>query len=123
MDIEGDEFDFLETITRENMNKIETFIVELHLAWPSYIGINRIWKCLKILNRTHVCYHIHGNNHLNHLFEGTEIPIAIECSYIRKDLSTGTEVDNQTYPLPGLDFPNAGDNRPDFHLNWWCSND
>ena len=121
MDIEGCEFDFLETVTPENLQKIETLILEFHFAWPLNIGLPRIENALRILNETHVCYHIHGNNHLGNFIEGTGIPIALECSYIKKDLSTTKEVDNQTYPLKGLDFPNAR-GRIDFPLNWWCNN-
>ena len=122
MDIEGCEFDFFENITPENMEKIETLILELHFEWPLKIDKQRILDCLERLNETHVCYHLHGNNNLYKVVKGTEVPIALEASYIKKDLSTGTEIDNQTYPLRGLDFKNTGDQRPAFIMNWWCNN-
>ena len=110
----------MDAISEENLNKIESLIIELHFGWPAYIPMEKIKAGLKRLNSTHVCYHIHGNNHLRQFVPNTRVPMALECSYIRKDLSTGEEVDDAECPIEGLDFPNAP-NIPDMKLNWWIS--
>jgi len=118
MDIEGGEFEWLNSLNLEDLNKFKQIAIEFHCINDNGMGINHNLKlnCLKKLYETHYVVHVHGNNCC-----GTSnlIPNIIEVTYIRKNV-IGDNVLYNTSPLPDpeLDFPNIID-KPQIDLNFY----
>jgi hypothetical protein len=105
MDIEGCEYDWLLSLTQENLSKFKQIVIEFH-------GINddswgkahdKKMECLEAISKTHYIIHAHGNN-----FSGTQnkIPDVIELTYLRKDyFSEEPEINTTNLPILNLDFP------------------
>ena len=74
-----------------------------------------LYECgLARLLRNYRVFHIHGNNSLPKArLEGHEWPQLLELSLVLADTHLKFTPTTQTFPVPGLDFPNK-DNRPDF---------
>jgi hypothetical protein len=118
MDIEGCEYDWLLSLTQENLNKFKQIVIEFH-------GINDdSWgktydaklECFKKLSNTHYIIHAHGNSN-----SGTQnnIPDVIELTFLRKTYFTEEPNLNTTkLPIPDLDFTNNG-SYPDYQLNFY----
>ena len=123
MDIEGSEFNWIDCMSKDELNKFSQIVMEIH--WPF-----DIYRCnmLKKLADTHYAIHIHGNNYCSrdipkHLpsgrsYDGTVIinnenlpsiflPEVFEITYVRKDLFDKSLVSKINFygPTP-LDFPN-----------------
>ena len=114
MDIEGGEIPWIKSLSDKQMNKFEQIVMEFHNPF-THTEIDVFDK----INKNHYLIHFHGNNCCgtrNH--NGVIIPNVFECTYVRKDLITFSEVDYQTYPILKLDTPNSID-RSDLPLNWW----
>lgn len=91
MDIEGDEYSSILSISNGLMQRFRIIIIEFH-------DLNKLWNkeffrqahsvFLKILD-THVCVHIHPNNECGIDRQlGVEIPRVAEFTFIRKDRIT-----------------------------------
>jgi hypothetical protein len=66
------------------------------------------------LTQNYRIFHIHGNNSLpKATLKGYAWPQLLEVSLVRKDPDLKLTPTTQTFPVPGLDFPNKTD-RPDF---------
>ena len=108
MDIEGGEWNVLETANPELLSKFRIMVIEfhnLHLLFMqfSFDRMNSIFT--KILNHFFVV-HFHPNNY-DFLFEwdGIKIPSTAEITFIRKDLVSKTSfLEILTSPL---DVPNS----------------
>ena len=116
MDIEGAEFEFIESISKENIQKIETLLIEFHWDFGHSKTEKQMVKCLEKILETHICFHVHGNNDQPYR-KGTKMPSILECSFIRKDLSLTTEIDDANYPIEGIDAANGPGT--DLKLDWW----
>lgn len=102
MDIEGSEFNWIDSMTSEDLNCFSQIVIEIHWPFDKYRC-----KMLKKLNKTHYIVHIHGNNYCDrdipkHLpsgrtYDGTltinhsnyptiKIPEVFEITYVRKNL-------------------------------------
>ena len=70
---------------------------------------------LRNLLRDYLIFHIHANNSVPILFNlgGRKWPPLFELSLVRKDLAPDAVPSVQTFPVPGLDYPNKTD-RPDY---------
>lgn len=123
MDIEGSEFNWLDSITEEELKKFSQIVLEVH--WP--FDIYRM-NMLNKLNNTHYIIHIHGNNYCNryipkHLpsgrtYDGTVIinninipqirlPEVFEVTYVNKNLYNNLSVEMKEIYFPTkLDYPN-----------------
>lgn len=123
MDIEGSEFNWIDCMTEDELNKFSQIVMEIH--WPFDIYRSDM---LKKLTKTHYAIHIHSNNYCSrdipkHLpsgrsYDGTIkinnkilpsiiLPEVFEITYVRKNLfndSLITKIDFNG-PTP-LDFPN-----------------
>ena len=122
MDIEGSEFNWIDSMTTQQLNSFSQIVIEVHWPFDTY-------RCdmLKKLNETHYLVHIHGNNYCDrdipkHLpsgrtYDGTliinhkhypsiKIPEVLEITYIRKNLFSHklNQIDKH-YPT-SLDSPN-----------------
>lgn len=88
MDIEGAEYEVLNSLSNDTLKKLRIIIVEfhdLHLLYDKEFYRKARSAFGKIL-QNHVCVHIHPNNSCNsRLIKGIEIPEAAEFTFIRKD--------------------------------------
>jgi hypothetical protein len=123
MDIEGSEWDLLESINELILTRFEQMIIEFHnLAFLQNvffsqfnITYNKMLHVFSKINKHFYLGHIHGNN----CGGFQEIPNTIECTYIRKDLIEEKPlIETEAYPIPELDYPNNS-NLPDYRLDWW----
>ena len=123
MDIEGSEFNWIDSMTELELEKFSQIVLEVH--WP--FDIYRM-NMLKKLNKSHYIIHIHGNNYCDrdipkHLqsgrtYDGTVtinnikldqiiLPEVFEVTYINKklcDISLVKMIEIQNPTI--LDFPN-----------------
>jgi len=117
MDIEGAEWDALESISTEDILHFEQLIIEFHsLTFKNQDEFERQIKILEKLNATHQVIHIHGNNCSpsvpiwNYLEQKNILilPTVLEVSYVRKR--------DYKFTSCNLDFPTTLDmpNRPDW---------
>ena len=120
MDIEGSEFNWLDSMTEGDLECFSQIVLEVH--WP--FDVYRM-NMLKKLNKTHYIIHIHGNNYCDrdipkHLpsgrtYDGTvtikksdlpeiKLPEVFEVTYVNKKLLVVEmkEIQNPTV----LDSPN-----------------
>ena len=120
IDIEGCEW----IILNKDCKYIDNFsqiILEFHFHRDVYrvIKFANIYEdVLKFMNEKFVCTHIHANNCPLQPWLDTNFPVVLEVTYVRKDLITHSEPDNQVYPIEGLDNPCAP-GRPDLKLDYW----
>jgi hypothetical protein len=108
IDIEGSEWDFFNSLTKEEMLQFEQIIVEFHEFYPEKDEITKKIKILEKINETHQCIHLHGNNcaPVTILREFRLLPVVMEVSYIRKD--PNYKFFKCVDEFPGkLDAPNA----------------
>jgi len=123
MDIEGSEFNWLDSMTLQELDNFSQIVLEVH--WP--FDIYRM-NMLKKLNETHYIIHIHGNNYCNrdipkHLPSGRtydgmvtinncilpqiKLPEVFEVTYINKKLCNKSFVEMKEIKNPTiLDYPN-----------------
>lgn len=123
MDIEGSEFNWLESMTKVELEKFSQIVLEIH--WP--FDLYRM-NMLKKLNETHYIIHIHGNNYCDrdipkHLpsgrsYDGTVVikninlpeitlPEVFEVTYINKCLFNKLSIEVKKMICPTtLDYPN-----------------
>jgi hypothetical protein len=120
MDIEGSEFNWLDSMLEKELDNFSQIVIEVH--WP--FDIYRM-NMLKKLNKTHYIIHIHGNNYCDrdipkHLpsgrtYDGTltinnnlgkiQLPEVFEVTYINKKLYHNAEMKEIKFPTI-LDYPN-----------------
>jgi hypothetical protein len=117
-DIEGEEFDVLETTRVEHLKAFDVIVCEVHylerLGDPIFFA--KVESCFAKLTANHVPVHLHANNYQALiLVEGVPIPRVLELSFLRKDLDHFRTLSSD--PIPGpLDRPNHR-GVPDLCLN------
>jgi hypothetical protein len=126
MNMEGNEYLWLDYVSVNDLKKFKQLLVKFH-------GINDdTWNCdyktkvnvFKKLSETHYIIHAHGNKHQDsQLKTEVNIPSVIEFTFIRKDLLENPKLN--TYKLPmNIDYPNDVDlNFPPFVNNTLTIND
>jgi hypothetical protein len=122
MDIEGSEFGCLDSISHDEFEKVEQMVVEFHLNtshltkdMPIVGSPEDLYRVIQKILKTHKIFHIHGNSCCGVSEDG--IPVVLELSFINKKLCDIDLVDDSSYPIPGLDFPNVGGQ--DVYFKWW----
>ena len=97
MDIEGSEYEWLESLSDEALSHIKQMVIEFHRP--------RSWSVLSRLAKTHWLVHLHGNNFGSiTTVSGVKVPEVFECTYLRKD---GQLLHRNSTPFPTiLDMPN-----------------
>lgn len=107
MDIEGCEWDILNSVDEDHIRCFFQIVIELHnILTPTKDKISAIEKLLS----THTPIHVHGNN-CGRIENG--MPDTLEVTLIRSDMFILTEC-NDTFPRV-LDRPNTPV-RPDYFL-------
>jgi len=117
MDIETNEFQWLESMNTDNINKFSQIVMEIHfpftyseslfktLSYP--MPVEDKINLIKKLNETHYLIHLHPNSCCGTTsFNNIEVPNVIECTYLRKDLVANKDIDLSDIPNKALDRPN-----------------
>lgn len=117
MDVEGAEWDFLETVTPSVLKQFDQIVFEMHNIVRT-VDSHRILQLLKKLNETHSLIHIHGNNTGYQLKIGDTIfPDVIETTYVNKENYDLIDDENMSFPT-GIDA-SCDRNRKDVDLGFW----
>ena len=121
MDIEGSEYEAINSISESNLKKIQVMIIEFHhfeqvLTKMGYLVVKNVFH--KILKYFDVA-HIHPNNCCgSYKIKELVIPSTLEITFLNKELTLNKEkIEN----IPNeLDFKNI-ENKPDIFLdkNWY----
>jgi hypothetical protein len=116
LDIEGAEFDYINSLSNKQMDKINQIFLEVH--WLDKLND---FSFFEKLNQNHILIHAHGNNcgPGDRLFRVGEsrIPKVLEVTYLHKKFFSG-EYKLNSEPLPSsIDFPN-NINKADLSLNF-----
>ena len=87
MDVEGAEWDFLENVSSETLNRFDQIVFEFHdlIAPKTAAEIGRTINLIAKINATHTLIHLHGNNCGNYIqLENVGvIPETLELTYLR----------------------------------------
>jgi hypothetical protein len=118
IDVEGYEYEYF---TKSDTSKLGDYVMGLSLEvhWFEH-GTNRenLEKILLNLSEHFILCHVHANNWgYIHNFDGVDVPIVLELSFINRKYVDAYEPDNQDYPIEGLDIPN-NPNAPDYPLTF-----
>ena len=108
MDIEGGEYEWLHSLSKDQLKKFQQIVIEFHEPFS-----NDRYEILQKLAESHYLIHIHGNNYgsiikKEHKGKKINIPIVFECTYIRKD-SLNLHLNDTSFPI-SLDQPCKADN-------------
>lgn len=85
MDIEGHEYEWLDSLFEEQLNKFKQIVIEFHGIYDNTWNtiLEKKIRCFEKLSKSHYIIHIHGNNHSERNNKG--IPSVVEITYLRKD--------------------------------------
>jgi hypothetical protein len=118
MDIEGGEYNWIDSLSTSELLSIKQLVIEFHGVNPN--APHKDWGCLNSkkpslfekLTKTHSLIHAHGNNFSKlSQTDNIKVPDVIELTYVRKDVMNGQFSLNKTpLPIKDLDYPN-------YHLN------
>ena len=122
MDIEGDEFLWINSLSLDDLKKFKQLVIEFHGINDNSFKYSYETKCnvFKKLSETHYLIHIHGNNFCVPLctnINGKNIPNVVELTYVRKDIIQNAILNKLPLPAPSLDFP-CNNNICDIDLNF-----
>lgn len=116
MDVEGAEWEVLDSTPSELLNQFIQISLELH-GVCNMENKERILRILRKLSLTHQAIWVHGNNiDKAENADGILIPNLLEVTYVRKDACLFEEGACE-FPMP-LDLPNL-ERRRDFVLGNW----
>lgn len=118
MDVEGAEWDFINTVSSELLNQFIQITFELHRLTDVKNSEN-ILNALDKLNQTHQMVWIHANNY-GHIEEadGFEIPAYVEITYLNK--SRFEFIDAPCYFPLDIDMPDDSGVEEFVFGNWGC---
>ncbi|MBR1421601.1 MAG: FkbM family methyltransferase [Selenomonadaceae bacterium] len=121
MDVEGAEWDFLETVKSETLEQFDQIILEIHglVLEMNVVKSGRFISRLQKLNQTHQVIHIHGHNGDAAIkLEEMIFPNCLEVTYANQK---NYEFEDAEIILPHpLDKPN-GSWLPEYILGNWNS--
>ena len=112
MDIEASEWEWLDSLEKDQMNSIEQMVIEFHLTMGvtnerSELLFDRL-RIVEKLNKTHILTHIHSNNYAGEfLLNDVKYPVVFECTYI--NISALMKLSEITVTLNTRCFPTALD--------------
>ena len=104
--MEGHEYDFFKYVNLDTLKNVTGIAVEFHNLQSNFHNmVSIISKLKEVILPTH----IHGNNHTPMMSgsNGFTFPSTVEVSFANKNLIGSQESVSRSYPLAGLDFPNA----------------
>jgi hypothetical protein len=91
IDIEGDEWDIINSLTQNELLRCSQIIVELHNlhAIGDYVVFDKIVRALGRVNENHDLVNLHCNNWAKmHIAHGIPFPDVVEVSYLRRKPNT-----------------------------------
>lgn len=100
IDIEGWEYRVIDQL-KKHQDKLLGFVIEFH---DIDIHKERITRFIEELEKYNIV-HIHGNN-CGGLADVIGDPLAVEITFLRKDLVESDCIEENSYPIVGLDNPN-----------------
>ena len=117
MDIEGGEFEWLNTLSTEDLQAFKQIVIEVHGLLDDSFGSKYLdkWKALRNLTQTHQLVHAHGNNHIDRV---GLIPPVLELTYIRTDQAITCQKNATPFPVQDLDFK-CHPFKEEFNLNFY----
>lgn len=117
VDVEGCEYEWLQNTDIQELANITTcFALEIHYIHRDEIREEFI-NCINELNKYFYLCHIHGNNYSPTFnYEGHDVPIVLELTFVPKALVPEAILSTETFPTD-LDAPNNV-NAPDINLNF-----
>ena len=119
MDIEGCEWDVLDSVSDEVLQKFDQVLVELH-GITALKNAQKICKGLSRLDKFFGAVHIHGNNAWLVNYCGDLVtPDLLEITYVSKKKYKLGELSDKLLPNE-LDLPNVGNvPTPDIYIGKW----
>lgn len=104
MDIEGAEFEWIQSLSKEHLDKINQIVIEFHFPFDGHK-----WACIDKLASTHWLVHLHPNNCCGtRQYDGYTVPCVFECTFISKKFASQLELNKK--PIPDIiDQANAID--------------
>lgn len=121
IDVEGCEYEFIQSTNFEVVSKITTgILIEFHDLDQEKTR-NSFFECLSKINQYFYLCHVHGNNNTTNFdffekriaknvneyyVEKFSIPKTLELSFVNKELVSNARLDVKSYPCPFLDMPN-----------------
>ena len=97
MDIEGGEWEWLNSVDDHTLSKVKQLIIEIHWLFDDKSSsVSDKKKALERLSKFFYLVHVHGNNH-NHVHDG--IPYVMECTYVRRSEIKTTIVNKTPFPI------------------------
>lgn len=104
MDIEGWEYPSFDTISVENLSKIQCLVLEVHWIERDY---DKFVRLMQILQQELVLIHRHDNNCGNYFnYENVKYADVYELTFINKKYLAELQVNDVQLPIQGLDFNN-----------------
>ncbi len=104
MDIEGHEYDWINSLTTDQLNNMKQIVMEFHLHLPSHWELPLSKYCndmINKINQTHYLVHLHPNNCMpTKEIDGKIYPIVFECTFLRKDCFEDIPLLSRE-PIPG----------------------
>lgn len=120
MDVEGAEWDFLDTVQTKTLRQFDQIILELHniVRACGQDDITKRLNSLNKLNKTHQVVHLHANN-TGYILQmnGHTIPDVLEVTYVNKERYSTFEPNMLVLPIPE-DVP-CDKQREDINLSTW----
>lgn len=113
MDVEGDEWETLEAISRERLRCFRQMVIEFHRvgALKDVNELDRQIEVLARLNESFRIVHVHHNNFSEiQSIDGMLVPEVLEVTLLRDDLAE-FRPNRTVYPILGLDYPNVWQTR------------
>ena len=110
MDIEGDEYQIIDSICNET-NLIDLLIIEFHETEKKRENFEAAIRNLKTY---YLIVHAHGNNYSFTANDG--IPNTLELTFVNKNQFNENYSTINHFPLKGLDFP-CNPNQPEIKLD------
>ena len=109
MDIENCEWDWINFMDYDTLNKFKMIVIELHFYMHGVDDVEMFEKlsALKKLQKTHRLVHVHGNNCSPCMLEFGPYKFASvsEFTFVRKEYASD-EFSTTKLPIDGLDFKN-----------------
>ena len=125
MDIEGHEYDWLNSLTVNQINNIKQIVIEFHLHLDDHWKEPLSTYCNSMIEKikeTHTLIHFHPNNCGSCMkVDNQDIPRVFECTFLRKDCM------NNIFNLSKDEIPSNLDqinvlNRPNIFLKGYPYN-
>lgn len=104
IDVEGAEYDvFSDQVVYKLLENCVQLIVEFHEISKN---LEKLISIMEHISQTHSLIHIHHNNHTGtFIYEGKNVPDAIEVTFLSNDYIPEKKYSTVTYPIAGLDSP------------------